>query len=120
MVRDAVKEHFDNTCQVCGGKGIHLHHVQPKAAGIGRGVFTNALLVCNKCHKQIHADDKLLRHWKKVFRKKYGALYFMDDDDLKQKYRNQELHREDKEVREWTKHNGKFKYKLDELAETSD
>jgi 5-methylcytosine-specific restriction endonuclease McrA len=110
MVRAAVKEHFDNTCQICGYKGIHIHHVQPKGSGIGRGVFTNALLLCNKCHRKVHDDDNILRHWKEVYRKKYGPLYFMDADDLKMKYLTQELRQEDKEVREWTKHNGKFKY----------
>jgi hypothetical protein len=116
MVRDKVKEHFDDTCQMCFGKGIHLHHVQPKAGGIGRGVFTNALLLCNKCHRKVHDNDDILRHWKEVFRKKYGPLYFMDDEDLKQKYRNQELRKEDKEVREWKKHNGKYKNGLDGMA----
>jgi hypothetical protein len=110
MVRDAVKEHFDNTCQICGHRGIHIHHVQPKGSGIGRGVFTNALLLCNKCHRKVHDDDKLLRHWKEVYRKKYGPLYFMDADDLKMKYLTQELQQEDKELKEWEKHNGEFQY----------
>lgn len=108
MVRDAVKEHFNHTCQMCGGKGIHCHHVQPKGSGVGRGVFTNALLLCNNCHKQVHADDALLRHWKEVFRKKYGPLYFMDAEDLRQKYMNQDLKETDREVREWKKHNSSF------------
>lgn len=104
MVRDQVKEHFNNQCQMCLGKGIHLHHVYLRSNG-GRGVFTNALLLCNSCHKQVHADDKLLRHWKEVYRKKYGPLYFMDSDDLKMKYLTQELKEEVKAVREWNKYN---------------
>jgi hypothetical protein len=104
-VREEVKKHFDNTCQMCGGKGIHVHHVEPRGSGKGRGVFTNALLLCNQCHKEVHADDKLLRHWKKVYRKKYGPLYFMDADDLKMKYITKELHEEDKIVREWKQYN---------------
>lgn len=114
FVRDAVKEHFDNTCQICGGKGIHCHHVQPRSSGVGRGVFTNALLLCNKCHKKVHADDSLLRHWKEVYRKKYGPLYFMDKEDLEQKYLTQELKQENREVREWMKHNEKAIYKGNE------
>jgi hypothetical protein len=105
-VRDQVKEHFKNTCQMCGKHGIHVHHVMPKGSGIGRGVFTNALLLCNSCHKQVHLDDALLRHWKEVFRKRYGPLYFMDEDDLKMKYLSQELREQDREVREWEKYNG--------------
>jgi hypothetical protein len=108
MVRDAVKEHFNDTCQVCGGKGIHCHHVEPRGSGKGRGVFTNCLLVCNSCHKKIHADDKLLRYWKEVYRKKYGPLYFMDSEDLRMKQIAQELKKDDKKVKEWVNYNGKF------------
>lgn len=110
MVRDAVKEHFEDACQMCFGKGIHIHHVQPKGSGIGRGVFTNALLLCNKCHRQVHDDDKLLRHWKEVYRKKYGPLYFMDEEDIKHKRFAAELKREDREIKEWENHNRKFRY----------
>jgi hypothetical protein len=104
MVRDKVKGDCNNECQMCFGKGIHLHHVHLRSAG-GRGVYTNSLLVCNSCHKQIHADDALLRHWKEVYRKKYGPLYFMDQEDLTFKYMNRELSEEDKEVRDWKRHN---------------
>jgi hypothetical protein len=109
MVRDAVKEHFDNKCQECGGKGIHLHHVCFRSQG-GRGVFSNSLLVCNSCHKQIHLDNERAMYWKEVFKKKYGPCYFMDKEDLEYKYLTQELHEEDKEVREWMKHNDKTCY----------
>jgi hypothetical protein len=105
FVRDQVKEHFNHTCQMCRGKGLHCHHVEPRGSGKGRGVFTNALLLCNACHKKVHADDSLLRYWKEVYRKKYGPLYFMDEDDLKMKYLADELREQDKEVREWKKHN---------------
>jgi hypothetical protein len=109
MVRDKVKEAFDNTCQECGGKGIHLHHVKFRSEG-GKGVFTNALLLCNSCHKRIHLDNERAQYWKEAFKKKHGPLYFMDADDLKMKYLTQELHQEDKEVREWKKVNGEFEY----------
>lgn len=109
MVRDKVKDYFDDTCQECGGKGIHLHHVKFRSEG-GKGVFTNALLLCNSCHKQIHLDNDRAQYWKEVFKKKYGSLYFMDADDLKMKYLTQELRQEDKEVREWQKVNGEFEY----------
>jgi hypothetical protein len=105
FVRDQVKEHFNHTCQMCGAHGIHVHHVEPRGSGKGRGVFTNALLLCNKCHKEVHDDDSLLRYWKKQFKKLYGPLYFMDADDLKMKYINKELRQEDKAVKEWKKHN---------------
>jgi hypothetical protein len=109
MVRDAVKEHFNDTCQECGGRGIHLHHVCFRSQG-GRGVFSNALLLCNNCHKNVHLDNERALYWKDVFKKKYGSCYFMDKEDLEYKQLIQELQQEDKAVREWTKHNEKFRY----------
>lgn len=96
-VRDQVKEHFENTCQMCGGKGHHVHHVQPKGSGKGRGVFTNALLLCNTCHRKVHDDDSLLRYWKEECRKKYGPLYFMDEEDIRLKQLNDSLNRSDED-----------------------
>lgn len=113
MVRDAVKEKYNNTCQECGGIGIHLHHVCFRSQG-GRGVITNALLVCNSCHKRIHEDHERAMYWKEVYKKKYGPLYYMDKEDLEHKYLTKELKREDKEVREWMKHNGSLVGEEDE------
>jgi predicted restriction endonuclease len=62
MVRDEVKEKYDNQCANCSRRACHVHHVQPRARG-GRNVITNALLLCNDCHKQVHADNDLLNHW---------------------------------------------------------
>jgi histone H3/H4 len=33
MVRDELKSYFDNACQECGGKGIHIHHVKFRSQG---------------------------------------------------------------------------------------
>ncbi|KYG28153.1 HNH endonuclease [Alkalihalobacillus trypoxylicola] len=84
-VRAEIKKHFQDTCQECGGKGIHIHHVQPKGSGVGRGVFTNGLLLCNKCHRWIHDEpsQKRLKYWQEVFRKKHGPNYYKDYEDLK-------------------------------------
>lgn len=111
MVRDQVKEHFNNICQECGGKGVHLHHVCFRSQG-GRGVFSNALLLCNSDHKMIHENPERAVYWKEVFKKKYGPLYFMDKEDLEFKYLTQELKETDKEVREWKKYNSsKYDFK---------
>lgn len=92
MVRDQVKEHFNNTCQMCLGKGIHLHHVKFRSQG-GRGVFSNALLVCNSCHKEIHLSNDLAKHWREVYKKKHGPTYFMDEEDIRQKQLTDALNR---------------------------
>lgn len=90
-VRDQIKDHFEDTCQMCKGRGIHIHHVQPKGSGKGRGVFTNGLLLCNKCHKKVHEDDKLLRYWKEVFKEMYGPDYYKDEEDLQKEYQDKKM-----------------------------
>jgi hypothetical protein len=107
MVRDAVKEKYNNQCAECGGKGLHLHHVTFRSQG-GRGVVSNALLLCNQCHKYIHLNEERALYWREAFKKEYGPLYFMDKEDLEYKYLTQELREEDKTVREWKKHNAAF------------
>jgi hypothetical protein len=106
MVRDRVKEEQENLCQQCGRKGVHLHHVKPRSGG-GRGVFTNALLLCNPCHVQIHKDNDLLKYWQKRFREMYGPVYYFDWEDFEQRFLERILKETDPEVIEWKKHNKK-------------
>ncbi len=81
-VRDQIKEHFDNTCQMCGNSGVHIHHVRFRSQG-GRGVFTNGLLLCNSCDRRIHDNHELNIYWKEQFLRKYGPTYYMDEEDKK-------------------------------------
>lgn len=106
MVRDKVKEHFNNQCAQCGKLAFHVHHVTPRSSS-GRNVFTNGMLLCANCHRLVHADNDLLKYWKNVFKEKYGPLYFMDKEDLEHKYLTQELREQDQEVRLWVKFNNK-------------
>ena len=104
MVRDEIKKKYDNKCAMCFKQACHVHHVMPRSRG-GRNVITNGLLLCNSCHKEVHADDRLLRNWIEQFRKEYGPLFFMDKEDLESKYLARELKEDQREVREWMKHN---------------
>ncbi|WP_017728528.1 HNH endonuclease [Halalkalibacterium ligniniphilum] len=83
-IRKKIKEHFQHTCQECGGRGHHCHHVKPKGSGVGRGVFTNGLLLCKRCHDAIHneLDQTRLKYWQNVFKEQYGIHYFRDKEDL--------------------------------------
>lgn len=107
MVRDAVKDHYSNQCGQCGRNACHVHHVMPRSRG-GRNVFTNGLLLCNDCHKQVHADNDLLKEWINRYKKMYGKNFYKDYEDLKQEYDNQLLTASNKELREWERHNGSF------------
>lgn len=119
FIREQVKEHFQDTCQMCGGHGFHLHHVCFRSQG-GRGVFTNAVLLCNTCHKKVHEDNKLAMYWREVFKKKYGPLYYMDKEDLEYKQFTREIQQENKAVKEWMKHNAELDIRtMVSLAEKS-
>lgn len=81
MIRDEIKEECTGLCQECFSRGCHLHHVMPKSRG-GRGIKTNALLLCNDCHKRVHADNARLKHWIEVYRERYGKNFYKDKEDL--------------------------------------
>ena len=83
-VRNQIKEHFKHKCQECGCKGIHIHHVKPKGSGVGRGIFSNGLLLCVLCHNAIHNEPSQIRlkYWQKIYKIRHGINYFKDREDL--------------------------------------
>ena len=83
-VRNQIKEHYQHACQECGCKGIHIHHVKPKGSGVGRGVFSNGLLLCVLCHNSIHNEQSQIRlkYWQKIYKTSYGINYYKDREDL--------------------------------------
>lgn len=90
MIRDQVKEKYNGLCQMCSKRGCHVHHVMPRARG-GRNVLTNALLLCNECHKEIHANEAYLKHWIELFREEYGPDFYKDEQDLIKEYQDKRL-----------------------------
>lgn len=80
-VRHQILDRDDGLCRVCKRPAQHIHHVQPKGSGKGRGVFTNGLSVCNNCHDAIHRSGEKLQFWKDVFTEMYGPDYYKDEWD---------------------------------------
>ena len=107
MVRDAVKEHYGGQCADCGGNACHVHHVMPRSRG-GRNVFTNGLLLCNDCHRSVHADNELLKYWIDKFKRAYGRNFYKDRQDLIDEYKTQDINEMDREAKRWKKFNGSF------------
>jgi HNH endonuclease len=107
MVRDAVKEKYNNECAMCGRRACHVHHVMPRSRG-GRNVFTNGLLLCNDCHKEVHTENKLLKYWINEFKEMYGKNFYKDKQDLLQEYQTDRLKETDREIEKWLKYNEKF------------
>jgi len=68
-VQKAVYERDNNTCSLCGWlrkkwtrkdpRILELHHLQEHAAG-GANVAQNLIVLCSKCHDEIHAGRKEL------------------------------------------------------------
>lgn len=49
-LKDMIKGKFDNKCCRCGASNkLHIHHIN-----YGSDTLDNFLLVCPKCHKNIH------------------------------------------------------------------
>jgi HNH endonuclease len=104
MVRDQVKEFFNNQCAECYRRACHVHHVMPRSRG-GRNVFTNALLLCNDCHKEVHADNEKLKGWIEEYKGRFGKFFYMDLEDIRQRQLKAEAKEYEKEIRGWKKHN---------------
>jgi 5-methylcytosine-specific restriction endonuclease McrA len=107
MVRDEIKEKYNNQCAMCSKLAFHVHHVYPRSRG-GRNVYTNGLLLCAACHRQVHEDDKLLKHWIDTFKKKYGRNFYKDKEDLVWEYKTDQISEMDEEARLWVKFNNKW------------
>src|SRR5699024_9337077 len=78
--RDKIFEDENNCCQSCGDKATQIHHVMPRSRG-GRGVYTNGMAVCNSCHTVIHKNNKVLKHWQKLYEFVHGKDYYKDEWD---------------------------------------
>jgi hypothetical protein len=104
MVRDAIKKKYHHQCAMCSGKACHVHHVMPRSRG-GRNVLTSGLLLCNECHKRIHADNELLKQWIDEFKKMYGRNFYRDKEDLVFEYKTDQLRELDEEVQKWLRFN---------------
>jgi hypothetical protein len=104
MVRDLIKEKYNNQCAQCGKNACHVHHTMPRSRG-GRNVFTNGLLLCNDCHKSVHAENDLLKYWIDEFKKLYGRNFYRDKEDLIFEYKTDQLKELDEEVQKWVRFN---------------
>lgn len=79
-VRKQIMNDQNNTCQSCGNKATQIHHVMPRGRS-GRGVYTNGMAICNRCHTNIHKDNTLLDYWIFTYKQKYGKDFYKDEWD---------------------------------------
>lgn len=107
MIRDEVKIRYNHQCAMCYQRAHHIHHVMPKSKG-GRNVITNALLLCNTCHKEVHAEKKLLNYWIRHFKEKYGKHFYHDRLDLESIYKTEFQKKNNLVVQKWLEYNEPF------------
>jgi len=79
-IRHKVYERENGSCQNCGGRGSEVHHVVPRSRG-GRGVISNALLLCDNCHRLIHKENELMDFWISNYTDRYGVNFWHDEYD---------------------------------------
>lgn len=79
-IKQEVYDEVDGKCQQCGGRGEQVHHVMPRSRG-GRGVKTNALLLCHSCHETVHRNNDLLNDWIRHYKSFYGDNFYKDEWD---------------------------------------
>lgn len=79
-VRKQIMDANNGLCQSCGNKATQIHHVFPRARG-GRGVYTNGMATCSRCHDRIHKDNTLLNHWIFTYEREYGKCFYKDEFD---------------------------------------
>lgn len=79
-IRKEIFDRDDGLCRVCRAPATQVHHVKYRSAG-GRGVFTNGLSLCQKCHEDIHANRDKADFWRNIFAEMYGENYYKDEWD---------------------------------------
>lgn len=80
-IRKKIFERDEGLCRVCHRPGTQIHHVVPKSSSKGRGVFSNGMTVCNRCHQDIHDNYSQMRYWQIKFYETYGDGFWKDEYD---------------------------------------
>jgi HNH endonuclease len=84
VVEEAI-ELWERLCANCRSKPPDdPHHIRFKSDD-GKGVLTNLLPVCRKCHEKIHREPELAQYWKDWAKKEHGFEYWMDEWDREAK-----------------------------------
>lgn len=81
----AIWERDNYQCVNCGSAQLDSkpHHIKFKSQG-GRGVVSNGVSLCIKCHGNVHtgANTAFWRaYWERWAEGKYGEDYFLDEED---------------------------------------
>lgn len=79
-IRKQIIEEEGRACQSCFGRPTQIHHVMPRGRN-GRGVYQNAMAICDGCHAEIHQNNTLLNKWIEIYKNVYGDKFWLDEYD---------------------------------------
>jgi len=80
-LRKEIYERDNGLCRQCGKQGSEIHHCKFRSSG-GRGVLTNGVLLCNRCHVRVHRIKEEADKWRRIMEVNYGADYYKDEWDI--------------------------------------
>ena|SRR5690625_3432660 len=80
VTKEKIYKRDGGLCVVCFKKADDFHHVKYKTQN-GRGVFTNGVCLCRKCHDKAHSYKDLRKNLEQMMIDKYGDRYWADEWD---------------------------------------
>jgi 5-methylcytosine-specific restriction endonuclease McrA len=99
--REVIKELIEEAggrCQIClSSPDTTTHHVMPRARK-GRGMKTNGLRCCYRCHDRVQTHEEDLQYWIQIYRQRYGEHFWFDEKDWYEYNKKQLAIREAEEV----------------------
>lgn len=78
--RAIIIERDQGLCQICMSEGQSVHHIIYRSQ-MGRGVYTNGIVLCADCHTKVHRDRELSDYLVNMFADRYGAGFWKDGYD---------------------------------------
>lgn len=80
LTRELIYERDEGLCRQCGAPAQEIHHVRFRSQN-GRGVVSNGICVCHRCHRMIHNNPRIASAWQHTFEERYGLGYWKDQYD---------------------------------------
>ena len=75
-------EVWGNTCFCGSTQNLQMHHLKFRSSGIGRGGFTNSILLCEFHHRKAHSDYDFRKNLEIQRRRVCGEHFYKDEFDL--------------------------------------
>ena len=79
LLRELLFSFLGNICSKCGnskqeGNKLVIHHIVPIFLG-GENIRENVTVLCEKCHKELHLQERKTEYWKEICLRKKVIQY---------------------------------------------